>query len=102
MQYHYDNAHRLMAINDAEAIASRRAWVSLRDAGAKVSMTFTRSVANLLLFAANVWPWLLLAYLPLVWLIGRRWRRAPLSAYCGGISSVADRSLWVYPKVAPG
>jgi uncharacterized protein YfiM (DUF2279 family) len=50
------------------------AWVPLQDAGTKVSMTFTRSVANLLLFAANVLPWLLAA-LPLVWLIGRRWRR---------------------------
>lgn len=50
------------------------AWVPLQDAGAKVSMTFTRSVANLLLFAATVLPWLL-AVLPLGWLIGRGWRR---------------------------
>lgn len=50
------------------------AWVPLRDAGAEVSITFTRSVANLLFFAANVLPWLLAA-LPLVWLIARRWRR---------------------------
>lgn len=50
------------------------AWVPLRDAGAKVSMTFTRSIANLLLFAATILPWLLAA-LPLGWLIARRWRR---------------------------
>lgn len=50
------------------------AWVPLRDAGAVASMTFTRSVANLLLFAASVLPWLL-AGLPLVWLIARSWRR---------------------------
>lgn len=56
--------------------ALENTWLPLQNAGAMVGMTFTRSVANLLLFAASVLPWVLAA-LPFAWLIVRRWRRRP-------------------------
>lgn len=69
------------------------AWVPLQDARAKISMTFTRSVANLLLVAATVLPWLLVAF-PFVWLIGRRWHQHYRGRATGeGASDIASSDV---------